>query len=180
VLHQNRNFFHLAIWGHEHDCRIIPEASSYRDFFICQPGFPMVISLRNGEAIPKCVGIINIRADTKFKLDPIPLSLQTVRPMQFKTIVITEGVPDRFGHEEVEPGLLEVRGWRDDCWGWNILTGHNKQGTRPMIRLGVEYTDKSQQLNSAMFGNMLMGSVSNAGEILLLNRKTAERENEDR
>ena len=49
-----------------------------------------------------------------------------------------------------------------------------------MIRLGVEYTDKSQQLNSARFGNMLMGSVSNAGEILLLKRKTAERENEDR
>ena len=99
MLHQNRAkrgptnyipenflpyFFHLVIWGHEHDCRIIPEASD-RDFFICQPGSPTATSLCEGEAIPKCVGILNIRADTKFKLDPIPL--QTVsRPMVFKTI----------------------------------------------------------------------------------------------
>ena len=26
----------------------------------------------------------------------------------------------------------------------NLLTGHSKQGIRPMIRLRVEYTDESQ------------------------------------
>ena len=44
----------------------------------------------------------------------------------------------------------------------NLLTGHTKQSTRPMIRLRVEYTDESQQLNSARVGNMFMESVSNA------------------
>ena len=59
VLHQNRakrgptnyihesflpDFFHLIIWGHENDCRIIPEASD-RDFFICQPGSPTATSM---------------------------------------------------------------------------------------------------------------------------------------
>ena len=45
----------------------------------------------------------------------------------------------------------------------------------PMIRLRVEYTGKSQQLNSARFGNMFMVSVSNAGEIFMFKRKAAER-----
>merc|ERR1719154_799451 len=57
----------------------------------------------------------------------------------------------------------------------NLLTGHPKQGTRPLLRLRVEYTDESQQLNSARFGNMFMESVSNAGEILLFKKKAADR-----
>ena len=56
-----------------------------------------------------------------------------------------------------------------------LLTGHTKQGTRPLIRLRVEYTDESQQLNSARFGNMFMESVSNVGEILLFKGKASER-----
>ena len=44
-----------------------------------------------------------------------------------------------------------------------------------MIRLRMEYTGKSQQLNSARFGNMFMMSVSNAGEIFMFKRKAAER-----
>ena len=193
VLHQNRakrgptsyipesflpDFFHLVIWGHEHDCRIVPEASD-KDFFVCQPGSPTATSLCEGEAIQKCVGILNIRADTKFKLDPIPL--QTVRPMVFKTIAITdlkkvdltESDTKRLSNAietqlkyEVEEMIAEAE---------NLLTGHPKQGTRPMLRLRVEYTDENQQLNSARFGNNFLESVSNAGEILLFKRKTAER-----
>ena len=41
----------------------------------------------------------------------------------------------------------------------NLLTGHTKQGTRPMIRLRVEYTDR--------FGNMFKESVSNGGRFLI-------------
>jgi len=193
VLHQNRakrgptnyipesflpEFFHLVIWGHEHDCRIVPEASD-RDFFICQPGSPTATSLCEGEAIQKFVGILNIRADTKFKLDPIPL--QTVRPMVFKTISITdlkrvdltESDTKRLNNAietqlkyEVEEMIAEAE---------NLLTGHPKQGTRPMLRLRVEYTDENQQLNSARFGNNFLESVSNAGEILLFKRKIADR-----
>merc|ERR1719189_665720 len=102
VLHQNRAkrgptsyipesfippFFHLVIWGHEHDCRIQPEATN-RPFFISQPGSPVATSLCEGEAIPKHVGVLNIRADNKFKMDPIPL--KSVRPFIFKTISVTD------------------------------------------------------------------------------------------
>lgn len=53
VLHQNRvdhgpktyiaedmlpDFLDFVIWGHEHECRILPEKSDRRRFFVCQPG----------------------------------------------------------------------------------------------------------------------------------------------
>lgn len=53
VLHQNRadrgpksfiaeemlpDFLDLVIWGHEHECRIVPEWNDNRRFFVCQPG----------------------------------------------------------------------------------------------------------------------------------------------
>jgi len=193
VIHQNRakrgptnyipesflpDFFHLVIWGHEHDCRIVPEASD-RDFFICQPGSPTATSLCEGEAISKHVGILNIRADTKFKLDPIPL--QTVRPMVFRTISISDlkkvdlTEPDlkRLSNSIETQLKYEVEEMIADAE--NQLTGHPNQGTRPMLRLRVEYTDETQQLNSARFGNMFMDTVSNASDILLFKKKVAER-----
>lgn len=53
VLHQNRakhsknafvpenslpEFLDLVIWGHEHECRIIPEQTTEKPYEICQPG----------------------------------------------------------------------------------------------------------------------------------------------
>ena len=100
VLHQNRakrgptnyipesflpGFFHLVIWGHEHDCRIEPESSDqvtsgccfirkccyiiFQDFFIVQPGSPVATSLCEGEALRKHVGILSIRSDNKVLTD---------------------------------------------------------------------------------------------------------------
>jgi len=192
VLHQNRarrgptnyipenflpEFFHLIIWGHEHDCRIVPEASD-RDFFICQPGSPTATSLCEGEAIQKHVGILSIREDTKFKMDPIPL--KTVRPMVFRSISVTDLKVDLTEPDakrlinaietqlkyEVEDMIVEAE---------NQLTGHPKQGKRPLLRLRVEYNDESQQLNSARFGNQFLETVSNAGDILLFKKRAAEK-----
>ena len=125
------------------------------------------------------MGILDFRADTKFKLDPIPL--QTVRPMVFKTIAITDlkkvdlAEPDMKRLNQAIETQLKYEVEEMIAEAENLLTGHTKQGTRPTIRLRVEYTDESQQLNSARFGNMFMESVSNAGEILLFKRKAAER-----
>ena len=82
VLHQNRakhgptnyipehflpDFFHLVVWGHEHECRIEPEKMDM-DFFVTQPGSPCATSLCEGEAKQKKVGILSIRADTHFMI----------------------------------------------------------------------------------------------------------------
>ena len=47
--------------------------SSSQPFFISQPGSPVATSLCEGEALAKHVGVLNIRADNKFKMDVIPL-----------------------------------------------------------------------------------------------------------
>ena len=197
VLHQNRAkrsatnyipdsflppFFHLVIWGHEHDCRIEPEATD-QPFFISQPGSPVATSLCEGEAKQKKVGILNIRADNKFKLDPI--NLQTVRPLIFKTIrledlsrvdltisdnkKLTDNI-DRALKFEVEDLIFEAE---------QLLTGHQDQGTKPLIRLRVEYEDETQQLSAARFGNHFLETVCNASDILLFKKKPVERRTGD-
>ena len=192
VLHQNRakrgptsyipesfipDFFHLVVWGHEHDCRIVPEASD-KEFFITQPGSPCATSLCEGEAIQKKVGVLNIRADTKFKMDVIPL--QTVRPLVFRTVALQDmrldlGEPDgkKLGEAierqlkyEVEEMLAEAE---------LLLTGHHDQGKRPLLRLRVEYTDEGQMLNPSRFGNNYLDQVSNAADILLFKRPFSQR-----
>lgn len=68
VLHQNRpshspksavhesmlpTFLDLVVWGHEHECKIVPEPCASSDFFIIQPGSPIPTSLCEGEAQQK-------------------------------------------------------------------------------------------------------------------------------
>ena len=43
----------LVVWGHEHDCRIIPEVVADKNYRIVQPGSSVATSLADGEAIEK-------------------------------------------------------------------------------------------------------------------------------
>jgi double-strand break repair protein MRE11 len=45
----------LIVWGHEHDCRIEPEAVPRKNYFITQPGSSVATSLSQGESIQKYV-----------------------------------------------------------------------------------------------------------------------------
>jgi len=45
----------LVIWGHEHDCRIVPEPVAGKKYYITQPGSSVATSLADGEAIEKYV-----------------------------------------------------------------------------------------------------------------------------
>lgn len=44
----------LIVWGHEHDCRILPEPVTDKPYFITQPGSTVATSLADGESITKC------------------------------------------------------------------------------------------------------------------------------
>jgi len=191
VLHQNRakrgptsyipesflpSFFHLVIWGHEHDCRIWPENCDM-PFLISQPGSPVATSLCEGESIQKHVGILNIRPDNKFKMDAIPL--RSVRPLIFKTICVTDLNKERVDlkdqnlkrlAENIERELqYEVEEMISEAD--TKMTGHPLQGKLPLIRLRVEYTDESQQLNSARFGNKFYEKVANPSDVLLFKKR---------
>ena len=43
----------LVVWGHEHDCRIIPEPVAGKRYYITQPGSSVATSLADGESIEK-------------------------------------------------------------------------------------------------------------------------------
>ena len=43
----------LVVWGHEHDCRIIPEPVAGKEYFITQPGSSVATSLADGESLEK-------------------------------------------------------------------------------------------------------------------------------
>jgi double-strand break repair protein MRE11 len=45
----------LVMWGHEHDCRIIPEPVAGKPYYVTQPGSSVATSLADGEALEKCV-----------------------------------------------------------------------------------------------------------------------------
>ncbi|KAF8703034.1 DNA repair exonuclease, partial [Rhizoctonia solani] len=77
----------LVVWGHEHDCRIVPEPVAGKEYFITQPGSSVATSLADGEAIPKHVALLEIQHNT-FQLTPIPL--QTVRPFVLDDVNLSE------------------------------------------------------------------------------------------
>ena len=65
----------LVFWGHEHECRIEPEvaamsAADKEPPFITQPGSSVATSLCEGEAKPKCVGVLEIHKK-QFKIKPV-------------------------------------------------------------------------------------------------------------
>jgi len=43
----------LVVWGHEHDCRIVPEAVAGKNYYITQPGSSVATSLADGESLEK-------------------------------------------------------------------------------------------------------------------------------
>ena len=122
VLHQNRvkhgptsyipehfidPMFDLAFWGHEHECRLEPEAVELSDdkrYYITQPGSSVATSLIEGEAKEKKVGILHIRREDgdgggqMFNIEPVPL--QSVRPMIFRTVNIEEEGLDLRGSDK--------------------------------------------------------------------------------
>ena len=97
-LHQNRDsgrgskncvhesmipeFMDLVVWGHEHECRIVPDESAAGTFRITQPGSSVATSLSAGESLSKHVGLLDVRG-SDFRLVAVPLS-------QVRSFVIKE------------------------------------------------------------------------------------------
>lgn len=121
VLHQNRvarsvknfipesslpDFMDLVIWGHEHDCRIMPEQIA-NGIHISQPGNELYFlllkqinlineliegssvatSLAIGESLEKHVGLLYVYK-TDFKM--VPIKLTTVRPFLIDELVLEQ------------------------------------------------------------------------------------------
>ncbi|XP_019528900.3 double-strand break repair protein MRE11 [Aedes albopictus] len=194
VVHQNRadrgpknylpekslpGFLDLVIWGHEHDCRIIPEENPNKKFFVTQPGSTVATSLAEGEALDKCCGILSIHKSL-FRLDPI--RLQTVRPFIFESINMAEyfdelGLDEgdvqqkmqNFAAEKIENMIKRAE---------EKLTGNEKQPKVPLIRLRLDITDVEQQFNAIRFGQQYSGRVANPQDMIVFKRKITKAKDE--
>ncbi|XP_030369777.1 double-strand break repair protein MRE11 [Scaptodrosophila lebanonensis] len=182
VVHQNRAdrgpknylpeellpaFLHMIIWGHEHDCRIVPELNVKRDFYVTQPGSSVPTSLSEGESLKKHVGLLEIYK-TKCQLKPLPL--QTVRPFIFEAINLADYEEElelkegdaatraySFARERVEAMIVRAM---------ELRTGHPKQPIVPLIRLRLMFTDESYMFNTIRFGQMFEGRVANVSDVV--------------
>lgn len=94
----------LVVWGHEHDCRIVPEPVAGKNYYITQPGSSVATSLADGESIEKLVArilfvykplngcarhVALLKIEGKeFQMEPLPL--RTVRPFVIEQVVLNE------------------------------------------------------------------------------------------
>lgn len=155
VLHQNRAahgpknyipesfipyFFDLAIWGHEHECRIDPEPTTGEgNTYIIQPGSPVATSLCPGEAREKHVGILSLNK-RRFKLQK--RKLETVRPMMLADFDLRDILPtlvigkDKELAQAVEAYIeSEVEKLIEDAA--ELHTGNPLQPTEPLVRVRI-------------------------------------------
>uniref|UniRef100_A0AAG5DQJ1 Double-strand break repair protein n=1 Tax=Anopheles atroparvus TaxID=41427 RepID=A0AAG5DQJ1_ANOAO len=187
VLHQNRadrgvknylpenalpKFLDLVIWGHEHDCRIIPEPNVVKDFFVIQPGSTVATSLSEGESIQKCCGLLSIHKGL-FRMDPIPL--KTVRPFVFESVNLASYQDERRLDEgDVMKKVQEFAAERIEALMERAkaqLTGDDRQPQLPLIRLRLEITQTKQQFNAIRFGHHYLGRVGNPIDMVIFKRK---------
>lgn len=196
VLHQNRadrgpgnyisedvlpNFLDLVIWGHEHDCQVLPmkgKKTETNSFTVIQPGSTVATSLAAGEAMPKHCALLQIHK-SDFMLTPIPL--QTVRPFIFKTIVLSEeNFGDEVNENEKVQEFLKLRINDAIEEAAKLRSGDPKQPKLPLVRLSVFYEREGQDFNRVRFGQNFNGLVANPNDILLMKREKKLRDRKAR
>lgn len=211
ALHQNRDlgrgskncvhesmipdWMDLIIWGHEHECNIIPLESAVGTFRISQPGSSVATSLTAGESERKQVGILDVRGND-YRLRPIPLS--QVRSFVAADISLKEN--ENVALDPEDPDIDEAMGvlladrvtklveearnqaeiLRQDASAEaaKSIGGHNIpkmkysliEPNQVLVRLKVEHSGFST-LNNQRFGSRFVGEVANPADILLFYRR---------
>lgn len=208
VLHQNRDlgrgtknciqenmipeWMDLVVWGHEHECLIEFFESVVGTFRITQPGSSVATSLVAGEAVPKKVGILDIRGKD-FRLHPVPLtqvrsfvtselSLREKRHALDPDDTNIEKKVQALLNEEVQLMVRKARQKRVETVRLAQLAGSDAgdPGTplkyklqnpdEVLVRIRVEHSGYTT-LNNQRFGGKFIGEVANPSDILLFHRK---------
>ncbi|GAN00779.1 double-strand break repair protein MRE11A-like [Mucor ambiguus] len=193
VFHQNRarhgptshipeefidGFIDLVFWGHEHECRIVPE--SYEKFDITQPGSSVATSLSEGEAEPKHVGLLTIKG-SEFSLDKI--RLKTTRPLQFATVILSrvQGLnrSDTKAIQTYLEGIVESLiekaryAWEEQQQQspYHLpLEDPDMEMPMPLVRIRVDYSGGYETFNPQQFGQKFIDRVANPKDILKFQR----------
>ncbi|KAH7101215.1 DNA repair exonuclease [Auriculariales sp. MPI-PUGE-AT-0066] len=178
----------LVLWGHEHDCRVVPEPVSGKEYFITQPGSSVATSLADGEAQLKHVALLKVHG-REFSLDPIPL--RTVRPFVLEELDMQEAAEDeqldlrepmeitKFLRARVN-ALIERA--NDEFATRNAVAVANGEPELPpmlpLVRLKVNTTGVTEMSNPVRFGMEFQGRLANPRDVLVFhrNKKSARSE----
>ena len=92
-------FLDLVIWGHEHECKIVPPKDGAlvppkdgAPVPISQPGSSIVTDLSKSEEGAKYVGLLTVRGNKRYDMKKI--KLKTVRPLYVKDVHL-ENIKDK-------------------------------------------------------------------------------------
>ncbi|KAJ7241724.1 Metallo-dependent phosphatase-like protein [Mycena haematopus] len=170
----------LVVWGHEHDCRIVPEPVAGKGYYISQPGSSVATSLADGEALEKHVALLSIRGK-EFEMTPIPL--RTVRPFVIESVVLSEIAEEeglnlgdqmeitKFLKNKVN-SLIEKA---SEQWAERnaraVEDGDEPlEPMLPLVRLKVDTTGVSEMSNPIRFGQEFQGHLANPRDVLVFHR----------
>ncbi|OCH84350.1 DNA repair exonuclease [Obba rivulosa] len=170
----------LVVWGHEHDCRIIPEPVAGKPYYITQPGSSVATSLADGEAIEKHVALLKIQGK-EFELIPIPL--RTVRPFVLDDVILTDAAEDegldltdkveiaKYLRKKVNELIDRANALWDERNAKAVEDGEPELPRMlPLVRLKVDTTGVHEMSNPVRFGQEFQGRVANPRDVLVFHR----------
>lgn len=170
----------LVIWGHEHDCRIVPEPVAGKRYYISQPGSSVATSLAEGESLEKHVALVKIQGK-EFELTPIPL--RTVRPFVMDEVVLTEAAEEegfdindqmevtKFLKARVNEMIAKANALWDERNVQAVQDGLQELPRMlPLVRLKVDTTAVSSMSNPIRFGQEFQGKIANPRDVLTFHR----------
>lgn len=196
VVHQNRvrhgptgylpekflpSFLDLIIWGHEHDCRIVPEWNENQKFYVVQPGSSVATSLSEGEAITKCVGLLEIQGH-KFNVTAFPLL--STRKFIFEDLVLQDELPnvdnnspdaaaqvEKLCNDRIQAAIdraveevsaaLQQRRLSEKIERVVPLASQFAPPLEPLVRLRVDTSGGFEKFSALRFGQKFVGRVAN-------------------
>lgn len=207
VVHQNRQnkgrgaknclqesfippFFDLAVFGHEHECRIDFEESITESFNLCQPGSSIATSLVPGEEVKKHVLLLELTcpSDTQASFRYKKLPLTSVRPFLMEETVLsgvkqleftaptskhlTENEKTELVTAHLEARVHEMINEAKHVYAEENpnLSASQVNGVLPLIRLRVEFTGYSP-INVQRFGAKFTSVAANPSNLLLFYKK---------
>ncbi|KAJ2915727.1 hypothetical protein MD484_g4664, partial [Candolleomyces efflorescens] len=170
----------LVVWGHEHDCRIVPEPVAGKNYYITQPGSSVATSLADGEAIEKHVALLEIKGKD-FKLTPLPL--KTVRPFVIDEVNLGDVAEEeglnlndqmeitKYLKAKVNYLIEEAEKQWEERNAKAIEAGEEELPKMlPLIRLKVDTTGVTETSNPIRFGQEFQGRIANPRDLLVFHR----------
>ncbi|KZP04593.1 hypothetical protein FIBSPDRAFT_915052 [Athelia psychrophila] len=151
----------IVIWGHEHDCRIIPELVAGKKY--------VATSLADGESLENFRDTLLTIQNKEFDLIPIPL--RTVRPFVLEEVDLMEMEITKLLKARINTLIDKANEQWDERNAKAVMDGEEAlERMLPLIRLKVDTTGVSEMSNPIRFGQEFTGRIANPRDVRVFHR----------